>query len=158
MTRHRVLCEGIATLFVFVVTAESFAISSTFDADLEAWTVNSTGSVSYSATGGNPGGFARFSDAGPAPSFRAIAPAKFLGNLLAFDGGIVSFDAIVVSAPDSYDVAGFGLLEITNGIDTFTSDIAPGSPTHRHGQRIPENFLRQHSELDRPSGKRCSAT
>jgi hypothetical protein len=62
--------------------ASAATISSDFSADLDGWTISSgSGALSYSATGGNPGGYLFVDNAEGATIVRAIAPAKLLGNL-----------------------------------------------------------------------------
>ncbi len=87
----------------------------TFDSDLEGWEavgididftagfpptlnnitlVQNPGDMVHEAAGGNPGGYARLTDAIEEPSSLAGAPASFLngGDLTSFIGGTFSFD------------------------------------------------------------------
>ena len=86
-------------------------ISSTFDGGLDGWTavgfgdpsftfvppsvtlpiVDTSPDMEWSATGGNPGGFAKFVDAINEPSSLALAPSQFLGDLTDYIGGTLSF-------------------------------------------------------------------
>ncbi len=89
------------------------AVISTFDSDLEGWTAvgldvsysifpvptltdialtDNAADMVYSATGGNPGGYAQFTDAIADPSSLASAPAAFTGDLTSYIGGTFSFD------------------------------------------------------------------
>lgn len=63
------------------------AVISDFDADLDGWVATGSGSLSHSAAGGNPNGFAQFDDIpGVGGDGFLIAPAKFLGDWSALDG------------------------------------------------------------------------
>jgi hypothetical protein len=59
----------------------------------------------HSATGGNPGGYAEFTDVIVEPSSMAAAPAKFLGDLTPYIGGTFSFDHGIFD--EGQDVAGY---------------------------------------------------
>ena len=79
--------------FVAAGAVNATTISSDFSTDLEGWTISAgSGALSHSATGGNPGGYLFVDNAEGAVIVRAIAPAKFLGDLSAFDGGSLTFD------------------------------------------------------------------
>jgi len=88
-------------------------LTTTFDSSLEGWT--STGGVlSYSATGGNPGGFLRLQD--NVDTFMTVfAPSSFYGDLLSYLGGILAFDAknLNDSSPDLNQSPFFGTVTIT---------------------------------------------
>ena len=112
-------------------SASATSIVTSFDTGLEGWTEQGSGFgpfLTYSASGGNPGGFGRFGDAANTPDLYAVAPAAFLGNLSAFDGGTVSFDAKFFPGILTNPVAGFGLIEISNGGTSVSQDIAPVTP------------------------------
>jgi hypothetical protein len=83
--------------------------SATFDLDLEGWEavgikvvaipfsatlMLNTGDMVHEAADGNPGGYARLTDAIETPASFAAAPVSFLngGNLTPFVGGTLSFD------------------------------------------------------------------
>jgi hypothetical protein len=101
-----------ALLFGLIACSKSSAqptVTSDFNAGLDGWSAvgfqvafgfpptvtrvaNPTDMV-HSATGGNPGGYARLTDAVSDPGSFASAPSKFLGNLLPYKNvGRVSFD------------------------------------------------------------------
>jgi hypothetical protein len=112
--------------------AASAAIVSSFDSSDEGWRPgdpdglnSSAGNVTHSATGGNPGGFIEIEDllTGSETSLRAYAPAKFLGDLRAFDGGTFSFDGKLVSG--TWNPGTFGRLEIGSAT---TSAMQPPDP------------------------------
>ncbi|MBL8230914.1 MAG: hypothetical protein JNL98_20635 [Bryobacterales bacterium] len=114
-----------ASLFGLAITANAATIQTTFDAGLDGWT-GTGGTVVFVASGGNPGGHLQQSDA-DATDMTVFAPAPFLGNLTAFLGGLLSFDAIQIVGTSDY--APFGSLTIRNGANSVTVDVAPpGSP------------------------------
>jgi len=60
--------------------------------DLDGWTSNTPSEVTWAASGGNPGGYARHEDSSSEGTF-LWAPAKFLGDWSSLDGtGSLSFD------------------------------------------------------------------
>jgi hypothetical protein len=71
-------------------------IESTFDTDLDGWTkapgADAASTTLWVATGGNPGGHLRHSEAADGLVDRIAAPAKFLGDLSDFLEGTLSFD------------------------------------------------------------------
>ena len=76
--------------------------SSTFDSGLDGWTLQGSGVLSHSSTGGNPGGYAKFTDiAGPVGDGWLIAPAKFLGNWSGFNEiGLLTWDHRIITYGD----------------------------------------------------------
>jgi hypothetical protein len=100
------------------------AVISTFDSGLEGWTAvglditysfaplsfdvaltNNSADMVYSATGGDPGGYAQFTDTIVEPSSLASAPGAFLGNLTSYIGGTFSFDHSLIN--DGESIAGY---------------------------------------------------
>lgn len=76
-----------------LTTPSAVLASSTFDSDVEGWTVtDETVALSWQASDGNPGGYASAADAIWGAAWHWIAPAKFLGNQAAAYGGTLSFD------------------------------------------------------------------
>ncbi len=72
-------------------------VISTFDTDMDGWTSDSPGEVTWEAAGGNPGGFLLFDDGGES-GCDLIAPDKFLGDWSSLDGtGTIEYDHKVVS-------------------------------------------------------------
>ncbi|MBL8823116.1 MAG: PEP-CTERM sorting domain-containing protein [Planctomycetia bacterium] len=110
-------CMMIAPLGVSAQT-----IQSTFDAGLEGWTTSTGGSLTFSATGGNPGGYLQQMDLDLQDMF-VMAPAPFLGNLSAFQGGTLSFD--VKQIVGTADYAPFGIVILRNGANFVSADIVP---------------------------------
>lgn len=126
--RIAILLAQVLTILCFPGFAA--AISSTFDSDAEGWIgIPGEGSVAFAATGGNPGGHIRVSDAGGGGGLGsgAIAPAKFLGDLLAFDGGALSTD-LAAFAGGGGTFAIFGTVRITGGGDEAFFDLATTAP------------------------------
>ena len=72
----------------FIFSQET--IVSSFDIDNDGWTV-SGGLIYYHNSGGNPGGFIEFEDDQDGAGV-FIAPAKFLGDLTAYNQGTLKFD------------------------------------------------------------------
>jgi alkaline phosphatase D len=68
-------------------------VTSTFDTDADGWVTLNDGSLSYVATGGNPGGHLFASDLGQGSWWYFQAPNKYIGDKSAYIGGTLSFDA-----------------------------------------------------------------
>ena len=109
------LARGLAAaclLWLSPTPAGALTVTTGFDVDLEAWQatgldfslggfppsvtdvflVPNTGDMVHEGSGGNPGGYARLTDAIEEPSSFAQAPASYRGDLSAFIGGTFSFD------------------------------------------------------------------
>jgi len=115
-------------LFCFASDSYALPIISTFDSDNEGWTA--TGAfVQHESTGGNPGGFLSIKDT-DSDTFVAYVPAKFKGNLLAFDGGLLSYDVIIRDSPSPLGNpgSGFGRIQLHGGGSNATFDYAPDPP------------------------------
>lgn len=100
-------------------------IISTFDVDAEAWTASGA-ALSHENTGGNPDGFLKSVDNGSG-SYALFAPAKFLGNLSSFDGGLLSYDILqIFPATELTSIgSGFGRIQLLGGGSNATFDYAP---------------------------------
>lgn len=87
------MCSLSAALLAWQGVAAA-TITSTFDLSLEGWTLAGNPALSHQATGGNPGGFARYDDtAGPAGDGWIVAPSEYLGDWSSLDGvGWISWD------------------------------------------------------------------
>jgi hypothetical protein len=103
---------GAVLLLLSPAAASALTVSTAFDSDLEGWQptgldfsftvippavtdlflVPNPGDMVHEATGGNPGGYARLTDAIEEPSSFAQAPAPYTGDLSPFIGGTFSFD------------------------------------------------------------------
>jgi hypothetical protein len=108
----------VASTFVGFVTpaAATATVSSTFETDADGWVTLNDGTLSYAATGGNPGGYIGAVDRGEGSWWYFQAPAKYLGDKSAYVGGSLSFDArqspLANDAPTYGDVVLVG----TNGM------------------------------------------
>jgi hypothetical protein len=127
---------GVAVLLIVVGTlapAHAGLIQSTFDKDLEHWTVEG-GKYRWQETGGNPGGYLEAIDGEDASTLVAVASQKFIGDLSKYNGGTLSFDAMLTglsgsSKPDS----GFGTVTLVSedmGIK-LSRDLALGDITKK---------------------------
>jgi hypothetical protein len=88
---------------LFAVVSMSHAdVLSNFNTGLDGWTIEGNGLLSYDSTGGNPGGFARFTDvAGTSGDGWMIAPSSFLGNWTTYNStGALSWDHIIINTGD----------------------------------------------------------
>ena len=111
-------------LIVFgVQKLEASKIQSMFEDDEEGWTLRG-GSLSWNDSGGNPGGFIIAEDV-INTNMIILAPPKFLGNLLEFENGTISFDAIELeNVSDPWHT--FGVVTITSDAGSISKDLAPG--------------------------------
>ena len=109
------------TLNLLIVRpATGLTIQSTFDSGLEGWTAVLI-TTTWQTTGGNPGGFLRGVDQ-PFTSY-LLAPAAFLGDLSAFNGGYMSFDHIALDTAGE-SIAGLGgTVEIYSGSQVASADL-----------------------------------
>lgn len=109
------------------------AVQFGFDTDAQGWTVSATGAGGPDATlvwvaGGAHGGYLRLDDLTTATDFLLLAPASLRGNLSAYLGGTLSFDAINLDgvAPDWPE---FGQITLTSGSTVLSIDgVAAGQP------------------------------
>jgi hypothetical protein len=115
------LCLGLSSI------ADGAVIESTFDTSLEGWSVSSDGSIGFIATGGNPDGHAEFKPFFNTALVNAQAPSAFLGDLSAYDGGIFSFDSVIIGGGGDPNDS-FGVLTISNGTMSLSQDLAIGVP------------------------------
>jgi hypothetical protein len=124
-----------ATAGLCIVPAISSAktVSSTFNKNLQGWTVDgdpASGSPFWASSGGNPGGYLSSVDGGQGEDQVAVAPKGFLGNKSAFYGGSLSFDRLIdntsggdyFTPPETVRLLGDGDTEVD-----FTLSQAPGS-------------------------------
>jgi len=108
------------------------SLTSDFDVSTEGWTHTGASVLQQVATGGNPGGYL-FVDNSEGDITYLFAPAKYLGNLSAFDGGTVSFDGNMLGIGGApYTAAGldYGHLRLTGAGMSATLDLlpSPGQP------------------------------
>jgi len=86
---------AVAMVFLFAGSAGAQTCS-TFDADLEGWTCDTSG-CSWVATGGNPDGHLRFDEGGDGTT-EAIAAVTFWGDWSDLDGvGNIYYDHSIIS-------------------------------------------------------------
>ncbi|MCA8977375.1 MAG: hypothetical protein KDC98_21815 [Planctomycetes bacterium] len=101
---------------------------STFDTGPEGWTSTpGGGNQTWRTTGGNGGGFLEFEDLVSGP-YTAFAPAAFLGDLSAFDGGEVAVDLVLIASASGTQRSEFGQLTIQGPAGLATADLVPGLP------------------------------
>lgn len=134
---------------LLLASSPAAAVSSFFDSDLEGWLpvgievdvviglppmINSIdlvlngGDMVHQASGGNPGGYARLTDATEDPASFASAPASFLGDLSAFIGGTFSFDhRLFDTGMPSSGIAPYSLL-LTSGDPTDLNTLVWTAP------------------------------
>lgn len=130
----------LVSLFIFNGLTAFAQITSTFVANAENWTTpnDADGTISYSATGGNPGGFVFgspyvfvFGSGSLYVPFNFIAPSTYIGNRSAYYNGTLRYDIqqSATGTPNQY-------AEVTityNGNDTLyyyppTSNQPAGAP------------------------------
>lgn len=104
--------------------AQAMTISSTFDSDAEGWTGNG-GTATWTDTGGNPDGYLSQTDSTSTFMFLSL-PSAYEGDLSAFDGGTVSFDAIDLGG-NGTELSGFGELTIMGAGGSVTADLYVGA-------------------------------
>ena len=116
---------------LLLAQASAATISSTFDTGVEGWTaVDTTGHDYFStwkSTGGNPGGFLfGYEDYSITGTGFFIAPSKFLGDLSAYAGGVLSFDIKIITGASRYYYSDADVI-ISNGANSvsWTPDINP---------------------------------
>lgn len=121
-------------LFVVMIALGNLAygasISSTFDSDLEGWTVRNNepgGGASHIAAGGNPGGYMEIIDIEGFAGFEAVAPSKFLGDLSGFNGGSLSFDTNYLDSSGSADRPAYGTVTISSPGGVASLDFIPSN-------------------------------
>lgn len=117
----------IATVVSFAAASGAFALSSTFDSDVEGWTTNPSdepGAVSHVPSGGNPDGYL-LADDNTDPNFFSylLAPDKFLVDISRFDGGTIGFDAILLFSENIPTTGLFGLVTISGGSGSASNRI-----------------------------------
>ena len=117
-------------LAAFFASPALASVTSTFDTGLDGWTHAPGGdadtTVTYSATGGNPGGAAVLTDAGEGTSDYFLAPAKYLGNDSADLNGKFSFQ---LNDSSSIDDLTTPLLVITDAAGDTLSHLTPSTFT-----------------------------
>ena len=121
------------TIFIFFMEfcGLSFAtppIISTFDVNDEGW-IAIGATITHEDIGGNLGGFLSIEDVAGS-TFSTYLPSKFKGDLLQFDGGLLSYDVIVIypTIPFTSIGSGFGRIQLEGGGSNATFDYSPNPP------------------------------
>ena len=110
----------------FSSAAFAATIVSTFDFNSEEWTTDAGGDITHNPYGGNTGGFLSIEDIA-GDTYVAFPPSKFKGDLLEFNGGLLSYDVLVIDpvATLSSIGSGFGRIQMHGGGLNATFDYAP---------------------------------
>ena len=123
---------SVLILFSFVPHSYAMPIISTFDVDDEGWmTEVDKETIAYESIGGNPGGFLSLTDLYWAETASTFPPSKFKGDLFDFDGGILSYDLIVIEKhPPLTQLGGIGRIQLNGGGSNATFDytLLPNTP------------------------------
>jgi hypothetical protein len=109
----------------------SAPIESTFNSTLEDWTATNFVTFEWRNDDGNPAGYL-YLDNNEAGLAYIFAPAKFRGDLSAYNGGTIFFDGKLLGTGGSfYNNTNFdyGSIRISNGALTATLDLLPGGAT-----------------------------
>ncbi|MGC3939538.1 VPLPA-CTERM sorting domain-containing protein [Roseobacter sp. EG26] len=112
--------------------ASAATITNSFDSDAQGWTGNpGEGSLAWVASGGNLGGHIRITDIGGGINngfaSGALAGADFLGDLSAFNGGMLSLD-MATFAGGGGTFPSFGNLRVEGGGLVANVDVAANAP------------------------------
>lgn len=137
----RLVAVGLGVAFGVSSGAHAGVVLSSFDDSLEGWvkgpTSDPTSVLVHVSAGGNPGGFARYTEGATGGIDYFEAPPAFHGNLAGFLGGTLSYDIRTTATtnltvnPDVVLVGG-GLTLVrlvgnpTLSFTTLTADLAPG--------------------------------
>jgi len=99
----RIMICGAVLLYSCMPVFGANFVCSTFDTDLEMWTGIGSGSFTFHASGGNPGGYVQYNDvSGTSEDGWLVAPAKFLGNWSVLENpSTLSWDHIIIQTGGS---------------------------------------------------------
>jgi hypothetical protein len=102
--------------------------ASDFDDLDENWFTsdNAGPTVMHFPSAGNPGAFLQIPERDASVAYKLVAPSIFRGDLSAFDGGLVSFDASVFPILP-VDNQGFGTVTLSGPGGTASLDLVTGS-------------------------------
>jgi hypothetical protein len=102
-------------------------ITSTFSSDVEGWTHSGAALFEQQGSGGNPDGFL-YIDNSEGPITYVFAPAAFLGDLSAYDGGTFSIDAnmLGIGGAGYTNPEDYGHLRVSGPGGAATADLVPG--------------------------------
>ena len=141
-TTLSILAVALPALFMSAsAQAASPILFSGFANSLEGWTkiFEQTTSISHSASGGNPGGYARNIDQGPSGG-DILAPSSWLGDWRGYEGGRLSWDFRMFSAGPN-DGTPFGPTMATlsgpGGTAVFTSATVPTVAAGWYANSVP---------------------
>ncbi|MEX0586946.1 MAG: c-type cytochrome, partial [Pirellulales bacterium] len=146
--------EELRDLFAYfesgvTVAAAERTLVSQFTAGTDDWTLAGNGahaSPEHVFGGGSPDGWVRSRDAAP-EDLAAVAPARFLGDLSRFEGGMAWFDAKMADAAGGKAPGTFGVLTLSDGKNTIRQHLfhpkvaLPGESWMRFSGRLtPDAF------------------
>jgi hypothetical protein len=134
MTRIRLAPVALLAALVAAAPAAHANQAYTFDTDAQGWQVSADdASQTWVASGGNGGGYIRLDDLTTKTDFVLFAPASARGDLSAYLGGSLSFDARNLDgvAPDWPD---FGSITLSSGGTALTVDGVPAGQPPADGQ------------------------
>jgi hypothetical protein len=101
--------------------------TASFDESIEGWSISGGGLLEHVDFGGfDDAGFLKITDTSDA-DLVLEASSAFHGDLRAFNGGTLSFYAMMDENPNPPRPA-FGTLTITDGVNAMSLDIVPGNP------------------------------
>jgi len=115
-----------AFVFAFLICSGQADTFSDFSTGLDGWSAVGSGTLSYSSTGGNPLGYAQYTDiGGTVGDGGLVAPSKFLGNWSALNGiGQLKWDHIIISTGGGPDIVNEGaIISGPGGQATFTGSL-----------------------------------
>ncbi|MBN2129946.1 MAG: hypothetical protein JW741_10635 [Sedimentisphaerales bacterium] len=146
MRTHVVALVAVTVLLLLGSTKEAAGVSSTFDTDLDGWTMVSAGGIAWQSSGGNPGGYVRYTD-GPGVGSMVVAPAKFLGDWSALDEvGVLSYDHRVfvvgtnpIFHPRTIIISGPGGSAVWHGETPLGVSDWPTPPEHTEAALLKES-------------------
>ncbi len=108
---------------------DAMVVISTFDIDDEEWTATQDElTIVHQSTGGNPGGFLSVEDLYWAVTGVAFPPSKFKGDLSEFEGGLLTYDLLLIHQPttpippNTQIDSGFGRIQLHGGGSNATFD------------------------------------
>jgi hypothetical protein len=121
-------------LSVMLRAFDAEAARSSFGADLEGWTTDNTGALTWEAMGGNLGGFLQL-DNDESGIAHLFAPSQFLDGLEFSDGQTLYFDGRLIAGGGSFYQAGddYGLVRITGGGLSASADLVPSGAVPPEG-------------------------
>jgi hypothetical protein len=126
--RTRIAAATAIAFALSIAQASADTISSTFDMGAEGWSAvdpTTDYTASWQSTGGNPGGFLQGAETNPlGGTGYFIAPSKFLGNLSAYAGGILTYDLKVIQGSDFFSDVDVIISSGANSV-SWTSNINP---------------------------------